>query len=286
MTPSHPDFEILTAIADEMRRRLGMNAETVLGTVVQDAMEFVLDPIRTGRTELYQVDNVEKTFIGLKVEHFLRDKLDAPKGIRDLHLVGYDVDVKHTLSPWGWMIPPETYLREEPCVLISTNEQRRVTHIGLIIARDAYLNASTNRDRKRGIQARSRQNIMWLSRDIALPPNRWAGIDMDRFRELRKVTGGSTRAAIFFSENLRIPIHRDVILALLHDQLDAMKRLRSNQGAKNILRPRGIALLSGVFFNSVLEQLGLPRIDNDQHIAIKPSNESEVNILRAAGEID
>jgi hypothetical protein len=38
--------------------------------IVTSALEFVLDPIRTARTKLSDLDNVEKTFIGLKVEHF------------------------------------------------------------------------------------------------------------------------------------------------------------------------------------------------------------------------
>jgi hypothetical protein len=77
-----------------------------------------------------------------------------------------------------------------------------------------------------------------------------------------------------------------VILALLHDQLDPMKRLRGNAGAKDILRPRNIALLSGTYFNPVLQQLGLPRIGNDEHIAVEALTDREMVILQVANQLD
>jgi hypothetical protein len=45
--------------------------------IVRDAVDFVLDPVRTARTKVTDLDNVEKTFIGLKLEHFVRDRPDA-----------------------------------------------------------------------------------------------------------------------------------------------------------------------------------------------------------------
>jgi len=268
MGPEHPDYETLIAIANDIGERVPTGLEDAVSNLILDAVEFVLDPVRTGRTKITQLDNVEKTFIGLKVEHFIRDILDAPKGIRDLVLAGRDVDVKNTVgSRWAWMIPPETYRHEEPCLLIAANEATRTAWMGLIIAREAYLGAP-NRDAKRGIRAPAYQNILWLANGIPWPRDRWNGIDMARFRELRRVKGGSVRAAAFFSENLRKPIHRKVVEALLFDQLDPMKRLRGNRGAKDILKPLGIALMSGVYFNPTLEQLHLPRIGNDEFIAI------------------
>lgn len=280
----HSDFQELQAIESDIRARIPLGLDQALSELVVEAVEFVLDPIRTGRTKIVQLDNVEKTFIGLKVEHFLRDILDAPKGIRDLVLAGHDVDVKNTVgASWAWMIPPETYRKEEPCLLIAAHEETRRVWMGLIIARDAYL-SKPNRDAKRGILTTAYPNILWLVNGAPWPPNRWVDIDMARFRELRRVKGGSRRAAMFFSENLRKPVHRSIVLALLHDQLDPIKRLRGNKGAKDILRPVGIGLLSGVYFNPTLERLGLPRIANDEFIAVDARNETEREILQIAAE--
>ena len=257
-----------------------------LGARALDAIEFVLDPVRTGRTRLAELDNVEKTFIGLKIEHFVRDLLDAPKGVRDLVLAGHDVDVKNTIGKsWCWMIPPETIRHEGPCLLIASDEQKRLSWMGLILARDEYLGA-VNRDLKRRINSTAFHNILWLADATPWPPNRWIGLDMVRFRQLRQLKGGAKRAAAFFRENLRRPTHRSIMLALLHDQLDAMKRLRKNAGAKNILRPEGIALISGLYFNHVLDSLGLPRIGIDEYIAIKPQSSEEQAILQKAGQLD
>lgn len=286
VVPGHRDYLTLKTLADDVRARVPSRMDLELGERALDAIEFVLDPVRTGRTRLSELDNVEKTFIGLKIEHFIRDLLDAPKGVRDLVLAGQDVDVKNTIGKsWCWMIPPETIRHEGPCLLIASDEQSRLSWMGLILARDEYLGAA-NRDSKRRINSTAFENIFWLANATPWPSNRWAGLDMVRFRELRQLRGGAKRAAAFFRENLRRPIHRTIVLALLHDQLDAMKRLRKNAGAKNLLRPEGIALISGNYFNHVLESIGLPRIGNDEYIAIDPKTAAERAIFQAARQLD
>lgn len=282
----HVDHDLLTKLEAEVRKRVNVELGSALAELALNAVEFVLDPVRTGRTRLSELDNVEKTFVGLKIEHFVRDLLDAPKGVRDLVLGGYDVDVKNTVSEsWSWMIPPETIREQGPCLIVASSEKRRKSWMGLIVARTDYLNAP-NRDQKCSIRAASYADILWLVEGVDWPRDRWEGIDMLRFRELRKLrVSGANRAALFFAENLNKPIHRNVILSLLHDQLDPMKRVRGNKGAKDVLRPQGIALLSGTYFNGVLKMLGLPRIGNDEHIAIKPMDVASVEVLRDAGEL-
>jgi hypothetical protein len=244
MDPSHPDYPLLAKIRDEIFRRLG-DEETLaktFPTLVRDAIDFVLDPVHTARTHIVELDNVEKTFIGLKVEHFFRDKLDIPKGVRDLRIVDEDVDVKHTVAT-TWTIPPETYRVEGPCVLIMTAEDRAFCKLGLIRARDAYLTAGHNRDGKRSISADGKENILWLLPNAPFPVSRWHGLDMEAFRALRKVKGGAERAALFFAANVKRATHRSIIQALLYEQDDYMKRLRGNGGARDKLT--GLVLLSG-----------------------------------------
>lgn len=233
--------------------------------LVQDAIDFVIDPVRTGRTRLVELDNVEKTFVGLKVEHFFRDFIDVPKGIRDLNIDGLDVDIKNTVGT-AWTIPPETYRNSEPVLLFLIADALGYCSVGLMVARPDYLRPGANRDAKRSTSAASRQHIYWLVEKEKLPDSRWVGIDMERFRELRAMNGGSKRAAAFFRENLGRPFHRSIVQALLHDQHDYMKRLRANGGARDILEKDYIALLSGTFDRAAIVQLGLPETGLDEFI--------------------
>ncbi|MEQ1672999.1 MAG: NaeI family type II restriction endonuclease, partial [Hyphomicrobium sp.] len=114
ISPNHPDYPLLSKIRDGIYSKAG-GAERLtlhLPLLLKDAVDFVLDPVRTGRTKIAELDKVEKTYIGLKVEHYLREWLGVPKGLkRDIQIDGLDVDIKNTIST-TWMIPPETYRTE------------------------------------------------------------------------------------------------------------------------------------------------------------------------------
>jgi hypothetical protein len=208
--------------------------------VVREAVDYVIDPVRTARTSVAELDNVEKTFIGLKVEHSVRDLLDVPKGVRDLVIDGINVDVKNTIGK-TWMIPRETYSENGVCLLIRIDDVARRCALGLIVAREEYL-AAANRDQKRAVSSSGMRQIEWLLPGADFGASEWEGLDMARFRQLRSLDPGVTRAATFFEENLGRRVSRRVVQALLHDQKDPMKRLRDNGGAKDVLRPRGIEL--------------------------------------------
>lgn len=282
---NHPDFASLDRIRKAILREVGgkEKLDAALPNLIREAIDFVIDPVRTARTKIRDLDNVEKTFIGLKVEHYFRDLLDVPKGLRDLVIDGVDVDVKNTVGT-TWMIPPETYNTEGPCLLIATAEEDGRCWLGLLLARNAYL-TKPNRDGKRGVGRAGRENIMWLVDGLPFPQSRWHDVDMGRFRELRKIKGGKTRAAMFFRENLGRRIHREIIHSLLFDQADYMKRLRGNGGARDLLKPEGIALLSGFFDAPLIAELGLPPLDPDEMIAIKPATPAQATAMRAQGVI-
>lgn len=251
ITPDHPDFETLAKVREAIYLKLGgaEQLHTQLPVIIKNAVDFVLDPERTLRTEMSQLDKVEKTFIGLKIEHYLRDLIGCPKGSkRDAKIADIEIDIKNTIGS-TWMIPRETYRDEEPCILIATAKFDGRCWLGLVLARKAYLNAE-NQDKKRSISEEGRRNIMWLVRDAPYPPSRWHGINMDRFKELRSDTKlrGNRRVAKFFSENLGVIIDRS-ILQVLANQKDSMRRTRSDKSAKfgtrELLAREGITLLCG-----------------------------------------
>ncbi|GAA0774986.1 hypothetical protein E1180_00730 [Roseibium denhamense] len=257
----------LDSIAAELFRLVGGKEVFVarFPEIISDAVDFVIDPIRTARTRVSELDNVEKTFIGLKVEHFLRDFIGVPKGLRDLRLADEDVDVKNTVRN-NWMIPPETFRNSEPCILVMVATDERLCSLGIIIAREEYLN-KPNRDGKRSIRKQSFENICWIFKDKPLPESRYEGLDMLRFRELRSLKGGSKRAAEFFRENLKKPVHRSVLQALLFDQKDYMKRVRGNGGARDILLLEKTVILSGYYHAALIEAFDLPRCERDEFVS-------------------
>lgn len=240
---AHSDHAILSPIADFFARP---NADDLvladeIGQIVQEALNAVIDPVNTGRTQVGELDNVEKTYIGLKVEHFIRAFLRVPKATRDLLVDGVDVDVKNTVTG-QWMIPQETYTTHGVCLLCTIEPKRRTCSLGLLVCRLDYLNAP-NHDGKRGVSAAGKSNIWWLAKHSPLPEDIWANIDLIVFNSLRGKKNGSKRAADFFRAHLDLEVDRSVIRSLLDGQQDYMKRLRENGGARDLLHREGIELV-------------------------------------------
>ncbi|MEM8793410.1 MAG: NaeI family type II restriction endonuclease [Pseudomonadota bacterium] len=283
--PGHPDFDELSRIKDGILEIAGGRdtLQQAVPQAIRDAIDFVLDPIRTGRVEIAELDNVEKTFVGLKIEHYVREILGAPKGLRDLEIDNQDVDIKNTLDN-SWMIPPETYRDTGPCLVINSKESESRCWMGLLLARDEYLNAP-NRDGKRGVRSGAVAHVLWLVEGESYPPSVWRAFDMDAFRKLRTVQPGTARAAEFFRQNAEKVVPREVVEALLFDQKDPMKRVRGNQGARDILKFEGFALLSGSYGNRVLTELGRVRLSGDEFIAIRARSQEERQLLEAEGAI-
>lgn len=279
--PDHADYATLALIRDAILAK-AHGPDRLLQRfpeLVREAIDFVIDAVRTGRTRFHDLDNVEKTFVGLKIEHALRDFLDVPKGIRDLDIAGMHVDIKNTTGN-TWMIPPETFSREEPCIVVASEDATHRCWLGILMARRSYLTAP-NRDGKRGVSSAGFRHILWLVQGEQYPRSPWAELDMERFRELRRMKGGTKRAAAFFRENQKKPTHRSVVQALLFDQRDYMKRLRGNGGARDVLRKEQIALLSGTYDRALIQELRLPSTRADEFIAVKPSDARQSAILRS-----
>lgn len=286
----HADYPTLMALEDEIVARCGGRSGLIdrFPRLVRDAVDFVLDPVRTARTRVAELDNVEKTFIGLKLEHFVRDMLDVPKGLRDLIVNGVDVDIKNTVQS-NWSIPQETYRGSELCLLMAVNDAKFTCSLGLIVAKLDYLHKGKgNRDTKKGVSAEGFKHIHWLVADAPFRPSRFAGIDMARFRELRTgVKSGKERAAQFFRENLFCIVHRDVVHALLYDQYDYMKRIRANGGAPDLLGHEDIAVLIGTFTKdrALAAALGIPNLLPDEVVAVQARSHDEWKTLKDGGEV-
>jgi hypothetical protein len=135
--------------------------------VVREAIDYVIDKSKTGRTHLSQAEKSEKTHFGSKVESYLRIEFGWSKGDKlDFVLSNVEFDSKATTAE-NWMIPTEAV--GEICLLTRIQESINVFHAGLLRANEENLNKGFNKDRKRSVSAAGRGSIQWLIYDMQIP---------------------------------------------------------------------------------------------------------------------
>lgn len=282
----HPDFGELAGLeADLIRAVGGVEAfQDRLRSFFRSAIDEVIDTARTGRFFLSDLEKTEKTYLGTKFEILLRDWLQVPHGVvLDLLIGGREVDVKSTTGGgWGWMIPPEAL--DRLCILLRVNEVASTCAVGLVRARSDYLNPGKNRDAKATFSAAGRQNIWWLVQDYPYTPNFWTLINEQVRNRIMSHKGGARRLAELFESCLDTPVSR-VLISSIAAQDDFMKRIRRNGGARDILAPKGIAILYSETDRKIMKQLDIS-FGYREFLSYRPRNQAEADMLRVAGHID
>lgn len=276
----HPDFGDLARLERNLLAAAGGQVafEAKLRSFFRSAIDEVIDTARTGRYFLSELEKTEKTYLGTKFEILLRDWLDLPKGVvLDLSIDGEEVDVKVTTRS-QWMIPPEAI--ENLCILLRVNETVARCDFGLVRARLAYLNAGRNRDQKGTLSRNGSSNIWWMVRRFAYTPNFWTLVSVEDRREIAALTG--TRAlAYLFEHYLRMAVSRIQIAAIAR-QDDPMRRVRLGGGARDILHPRGIAVLYSENDAALMRSLGLV-VGKREFMSYRPRDRDEIALIREAG---
>jgi hypothetical protein len=69
-------------------------------------------------------------------------------------------------------------------------------------------------------------------------------------------------------------------------QDDYMKRIRRNGGARDVLAPKGVAILWGTGDKGLIQKLKLGLVGPDEFISYKPAAAAEIALLRSAKHID
>lgn len=258
--------------------------EEKLRSFFRSAIDEVIDTARTGRYFLSDLEKTEKTYLGTKFEILLRDWLQVPKGVvLDLLIGGKEVDVKSTTGgKSGWMIPPEAI--GQLCVLLRVNEEASTCAVGLARARQEYLRAGENRDKKTSFSAAGCINIWWMVQHFAYTPNFWTLISKQDAQKIMSPRGGTDRLTRLFETCLETPVSR-VLISSIAAQDDFMKRIRRNGGARDNLAPKGIAILYSETDRALMQQLGLS-FGTREFVSYKPKNNAEAKLLRDAGHID
>jgi hypothetical protein len=286
LAAQHPDYAELSALETDLLHAVGGKHlfEEKLSSFFRSAIDEVIDTARTGRFFFKDLAKTEKTYLGTKFEILLRDWLQVPSGVvLDLLIGGREVDVKSTTGGGsGWMIPPEAL--DQFCILLRVNESRAKCAVGLARARPAYMRGSQNRDAKTSFSAAGTANIWWLVSDFDYTPNFFSLIT-DELRETIMTSGkGTRRLATLFENCLGHPISR-VQVAAIAAQDDYMKRIRRNGGARDILAPKGIAILYSETDRDLMRDLGIV-CGHREFVSYRPVDARQTERLRQTGHID
>jgi hypothetical protein len=195
------------------------------------AIDEVIDTQRSGRYTLAETEKTEKTYLGTKIEIFLRNHLKMSKGhTLDLSIEDFEADIKCT-SGSNWTIRIEAV--GHPCVLIKTDEAEAFCSFGLVVVKEDILNPG-----RRTISRSGFERIHWILWNERYPPDSWQFPDPAVRKQITD-SGGSTEGipTLFRSVRSR-PISRQ-LAADLAQQNDALKRIRRNGGARDLLAPLG-----------------------------------------------
>ncbi|MBY5399909.1 hypothetical protein HFN01_34540 [Rhizobium leguminosarum] len=282
---SHQDYLALSLlVASILGRAGGYEALAVhVPALLRQAFDEVIDAPRTNRFTFAEIEKTEKTYLGTKVEILFRNYLGVPKGsILDMSIDGTEIDIKNTTGR-DWMLPREVVGR--PAVLIRSNEKTAKCDLGLVVCHRDYMRSSTNQDGKGQLRADQHANIWWILRNHPYPRNFWEVLSLRERNEIIAAGGGTNRIAALFEKIQRQPISRHQVQALAQ-QSDYMKRIRRNGGARDILAPKGVAILWGSKDRELIDLLNLGPVTPEEFISVRPADATEEKILKNAGHID
>lgn len=282
---SHPDYPLVSKLVKAILSYAGGFDKFAadVPALLRQAFDEVIDAPRTSRFTLGETEKTEKTYVGTKVEILVRNYLGVPKGdVLDMLIDGIEIDIKNTTGR-DWMLPKEVIGR--PALLVRSSEKTALCDVGVVVCRPEYLRLSTNQDGKGQLLAAQHVNIWWILRQHPYPPNFWEVLSVPDRMEIMSARGGTSRIAALFEKVQGRPISRQQVSALAQ-QHDYMKRIRRNGGARDILAPKGIALLWGQRDRRLIEQLGLGPVTADEFISFRPLKANDVMLLRNAGHID
>jgi hypothetical protein len=173
---THGDYELLSRLERTIYEHAGGQEKfgNDIPRLLRQGIDEVIDPARSKRFTLKEIEKTEKTYLGTKIEILLRNHLNLERGADlDVLIDGVEVDIKNTVGT-AWTIPNEAL--GHPCILISSNESKAVCSFGLIVIRREILNLGRNRDQKTTIRKSELTNVHWLLREAPYPPNFWLGL--------------------------------------------------------------------------------------------------------------
>lgn len=249
-----PDAGLL-AVANELLR-LDPDG-TSIAHVIRATFDQLYDGENTGHFRPSELRKTEKTHCGTVLEINLQRRFDLADGIEmDYCIKGIDVDCKFSLTA-TWMLPRESV--GHVCLLVTADDEKSRWSAGLVRVSEEILNPGKNLDSKRTLNRTGRHAIHWLFRNEALPENILLHMSTEDLGAIFANRGGAQRVAELFRRAEGRIVGRGVVRTVGR-QLDYMKRIRINGGARDYLTPQGYLVLAGhiVEHRQVAQHLGLP----------------------------
>lgn len=249
--PADPEIELLAtdlaAIDPDGSRWAG---------VLRRTYDMLYNGQETGRYKWEQLFKTEKTHFGTLFEINAQREFGFYDGdTLDYSISGIEVDAKWSQKDGGWMLPPESFGH---VILVATGSDLTSTwSLGLVRVTEENRRTTSNRDSKTQLNPVGRAAIAWLWRDAPLSPNVLLQLPdtvVDHILEPR--SGQEKILRLLRSAEGRI-IHRSTI-ATVGRQLDPMKRLRGNGGARTLLAQEGFLVLTGNYHAALAARFGAP----------------------------
>lgn len=229
---------------------------------IRQAIDEVIDGARTGRWAIEQLEKVEKTYIGTKIEIIFRDEFELPRGnILDNMILGFEIDTKFSLRG-RWEIPKEAV--DKLCLVIKGDDATGKFSIGIVLAAASLLNLGSNQDGKKTLSAAGRRSIHWIVQSSPLEPNFFLKLPNEVREKILSTKNGQARVTQLFRlvKNKRIPRYT---ITLLGQQIDPMKRARD---ARKKLALEGISVLCGRYDQAKIIRHGFKNFKSDDWISI------------------
>ncbi|RSM67269.1 restriction endonuclease [Amycolatopsis sp. WAC 01376] len=244
--------------------------------VLRETIDQLLDGRRSGRWDYVQLHKTEKTHMGTLVEINLHREFNFADGVAtDYRIAGHDVDCKFSQRIGGWEMGPE--MVDQLCLVIWASDLESRWRAGLVRARQDRLRLTANRDAKRRLTERGVTEIRWLwSSHGDLAPNVLLHLDpLKRERIMNACARRGDRHAQARLFQLCRDVHNQIITRATVETVgwgldDPLKRMRSNGGARDALRPEGLLVLGHQDNDpGVASALGLPVPQKGQFVVTR-----------------
>lgn len=263
-------------------------------SVIRHTYDMIYNGAETGRFRWEDLAKTEKTHFGTLFEINAQREFEFADGSGDpndpldrgldYNIAGHDVDAKWSQDDGRWMLPPEVFGK---LALVATgSDPRSEFSIGVIRVRPEFLTTRSkgNRDQKSWLSAFGRQQVRWLWRNAPMPQNVLLRLPQSSIDWILDSRSGAERVARLFLEAEGLLIHRSTI-ATIARQLDHQKRARGNGGARDLLRPNGYLIMSGVYHSDVAEELGVPVPSRAEYVAAHVVPSSDGKGARLEGQL-
>lgn len=237
--------------------------------VIRETFDQLYDGAHTGHYRPDQLRKTEKTHCGSLVEINLQRALGLNNGDdMDYKVAGVDVDCKFSMYDYQWMLPRESV--NHICLVITADEHTSKWSAGVVRVTEERLNRGKNQDSKRTLNVLGRESVEWLFRKAPYPENTLLHLPQKDVLAISGAGGGTQRVAELFRRTEGRAVWRGVV-ATVGQQLDYMKRVRRNGGARDILTPEGYFVLAGhkPGQRAAAEALRLPAIGPGEFVAVR-----------------